>query len=128
MHAITAEWVAKAEGDWATAQRERRARRRPNYDAVCFHAQQCAEKYLKARLQEAIVPFGRTHNLIALLNLLLPIEPSWVALDPHTRALTGFAVDVRYPGVAATSVDARAALTACGEIRRVARLSLSLPL
>ncbi|NJL91504.1 MAG: HEPN domain-containing protein [Coleofasciculaceae cyanobacterium SM2_1_6] len=25
----------------------------PNYDAVCFHAQQCFERYLKARLQEA---------------------------------------------------------------------------
>src|SRR2546421_5742031 len=40
------------EGDFATAQRELGAIQDPNYDAVCFHAQQCAEKYLKAFLQE----------------------------------------------------------------------------
>jgi hypothetical protein len=37
---IMTEWVAKAEGDYATAGRELRARRHPNYDAACFHAQQ----------------------------------------------------------------------------------------
>src|SRR5262245_55415528 len=73
MKPITLEWVAKAEGDWDTAQREYRARRRPNYDAACFHAQQCAEKYLKARLEEAVIAFGRTHNLVSLLTLVLAV-------------------------------------------------------
>lgn len=45
------EWVEKAEGDFCTALREYRARKNRNHDAVCFHAQQCVEKYLKkARL------------------------------------------------------------------------------
>lgn len=48
MNPLTLEWFDKAEGDLATASREIRARRKPNYDAVCFHAQQAAEKYLKA--------------------------------------------------------------------------------
>ncbi len=48
MNALMTEWIAKAEGDYATAGRELRARRHPNYDAACFHAQQTAEKYLKA--------------------------------------------------------------------------------
>ena len=52
MKPTTAEWVAKAVGDFLTAGRELRARKSPNYDAVCFHAQQYAEKYLKAVLQE----------------------------------------------------------------------------
>jgi HEPN domain-containing protein len=43
MNPLTLEWIEKAEGDFATAQREQRARKMPNYDAVCFHAQQCAE-------------------------------------------------------------------------------------
>jgi len=47
MKPITLEWIDKAEGDWTSAQREHRARQRPNYDAACFHAQQYAEKYLK---------------------------------------------------------------------------------
>ena len=40
-------WVAKAEGDYAVAVREL-GTAAPVFDAVCFHAQQCAEKYLKA--------------------------------------------------------------------------------
>ena len=78
MKPITREWVNKAESDITTAQREFRARKSPNYDDACFHAQQCAEKYLKARLQEDDVSFTRTHNLMALLDLLLPLEPSVV--------------------------------------------------
>src|SRR6266852_9206884 len=70
MQPLTAEWVDKAEGDFATLLREIRARKRPNYDSACFHAQQCTEKYLKARLQEAGIPFGKTHDLPALLHLL----------------------------------------------------------
>ena len=48
MKPITKEWVDKAEEDWSTALREVRVRKNPSYDSVCFHAQQCAEKYLKA--------------------------------------------------------------------------------
>jgi HEPN domain-containing protein len=69
MNALTAEWVAKAEGDWTTAGRELRARRLPNYDAACFHAQQTAEKYLKAFLQEQTSDVPRPHNLVELLEL-----------------------------------------------------------
>jgi hypothetical protein len=38
MKLTTAEWMKKAEGDFLTAGRELRARKSPNYDAVCFHA------------------------------------------------------------------------------------------
>jgi HEPN domain-containing protein len=51
MKPITKEWVNKAEGDWASASREIRARKAAKYDGACFHAQQYAEKYMKARLQ-----------------------------------------------------------------------------
>lgn len=50
MQPLTTEWINKAEGDLTTARRELRARTAPNYDAECFHAQQCAEKYMKALL------------------------------------------------------------------------------
>ncbi len=53
MNALTLEWVAKAEADLRTAAREFAVLDAPNYDAACFHAQQSAEKYLKARLVEA---------------------------------------------------------------------------
>ena len=74
MNALAVEWLEKAEGDYATAGRELRARRRPNYDAACFHAQQTAEKYLKAFLQEHRVAFPKTHSLIELLELCLRLD------------------------------------------------------
>ena len=46
MKTLTREWVKKAEGDFNTLLREVRARKAPNYDAACFHAQQCVEKSL----------------------------------------------------------------------------------
>ena len=128
MKPLTREWIGKAEGDFTTARREVQARKAPNYDAACFHAQQCVEKYLKARLQEAATPFGRTHDLSALLNLLLPVEPSWESLRPHLRALTTFAVGVRYPGESADKAMAREALVLCRDVRRHIRLSLGLEL
>src|SRR2546421_1409545 len=98
MKSITAEWVNKAEGDWIAAQREARARKNPVYDVSCFHSQQCAEKYLKAKLEEEAITFGKTYNLLPLLALLLPIEPSWIILQPHLTALNVYAVAYRYPG------------------------------
>ncbi len=80
MTPLTVEWIAKAEGDLHSCLRETRARRYPNYPRACFHAQQCAEKYPKARLQEAGVAVPKTHNLEELLKRLLPIEPQGVAL------------------------------------------------
>jgi len=127
MKPLAREWVSIAEGDFATARREMRARKAPNHDAACFHAQQCAEKYLKACLQEAGRPFRKTHDLVALLDLLLPAEPLWETMRPGLRALTVFAVDVRYPGERADKADAREALLICRQVRRAARLSLGLP-
>jgi HEPN domain-containing protein len=118
--------MGKAEGDFVTAQREMRARKAPNYDAACFHAQQCAEKYLKACLQEAALPFGLTHNLVVLLDLLLPTVPNWNALRPHLTALTQYAVGVRYPGTSAGRADGREALRLVRPVRKFARQSLGL--
>lgn len=78
---IAAEWVPKAEGDFAILERECRARKNPSYDGACFHAQQCAEKYLKARLCEADISFGKTHDLAAVLDCVLGVEAGCFQLD-----------------------------------------------
>ena len=72
MNGIVAEWIEKAEGDYRTAEREMRVRKAPNYDAVCFHAQQCAEKYLKAFLAHHQLPFRLIHDLEVLLEPIIP--------------------------------------------------------
>ena len=126
MKPITLEWIAKAEGDFHSCTREIRARKRPNYDSACFHAQQCVEKYLKARLQEASLPFPKTHDLEEVLRRVLPVEPQWSAFKPAVAALNGYAIIFRYPGPSATKKIARAALKHCLHVRAIVRHSLGL--
>ncbi len=37
-------------------------------DTVCFHAQQCVEKYLKAVLVSEAIDFPKTHDLEELMD------------------------------------------------------------
>lgn len=117
MKPLTHEWIAKAEGDFHSLGREMRARKYPNYDAACFHAQQCIEKYLKARLTEAGIAFPKTHDLSSLLDLLLSLEPLWLDMRPDLEMLTDCAVEFRYPGESASREQARDAQKACSRIR-----------
>ena len=126
MKPITQEWIDKAEGDWATAKREYRVRKNPNYDAVCFHCQQCGEKYLKAHLQEAGIVFKKIHDLEVLLNAVLTVEPSWTNLRNSSLILTDFAVDYRYPGRKSSKNEAKEAVKHCSLIRKVVRQSFNL--
>jgi HEPN domain-containing protein len=106
MNATVNEWIAKAEGDYATAARELRASESPNYDAVCFHAEQCVEKLLKALLiQFGVVP-PRSHDLPTLDRLLSPVCKSWSWPLEELRLLTRAAIDFRYPGETADSKEA----------------------
>jgi HEPN domain-containing protein len=127
MSPLTQEWVDKAEEDFRVAQREGRARKQRSFNAICFHAQQSAEKYLKARLQEAGTVFPKTHSLPMLLNLACALEPLWVALSPQAARLNAYAVTFRYPGANATKEEAKQALKDCKTLRREARVSLGLP-
>jgi len=127
MKPLTAEWVAKAEGDYTCVLREWRARKNPNYDALCFHAQQCAEKYLKACLQERGIAFERTHNLSSLLDLLLAVDPLLETLRESLLQLTVYAVAFRYPGESAIRPDARHARSLCESVRATLRRMLALP-
>lgn len=118
------QWVDKAEGDWRTAGRELRARARPNYDAACFHAQQAAEKYLKALLLARQIGFPRIHDLVELLALLGGVPEALVELRDDAIVLTQYAVFFRYPGRWANKSQARAALEACSRIRERTRAAL----
>jgi HEPN domain-containing protein len=120
------EWVTKAEGDFDVVSLLLRSRKRSRYDAICFHAQQCAEKYLKARMVEAGIAFSKTHDLRALLTPLLGIEPLWAVFANEFKILTESAVLPRYPGTSADNADARIAVKICRRFRDAARLSLGL--
>ena len=126
MNPVTREWIKKAEADYGTAHRELRVRRQPNYEGVCFHAQQCGEKYLKARLHAAGIRFPKTHDLSALLDLAVTIESEWELLRAAAELLTDYAVRFRYPGAAATKAKARQAVESCELVRERTRLALRL--
>lgn len=126
MKAATREWVDRAEADYAAALLLRRSRKKHSRDIVCFHLQQCVEKYLKARLEEAGVAFPRTHDLERLLDLALAVEPTWASVRPAVAAITDYAVEVRYPGRTATPAEARTLLRDTGRIRDLIRKSLGL--
>lgn len=126
MKPLTLEWIEKAEGDFLTMERESRVRKHPNPDAVCFHAQQCAEKYLKARLCEAGDKISKIHDLGALLDRVVSIEPLWEAHRRGLLYLSEYSVHVRYPGEKALKEDAVAARCHCRAFRETARVAFVL--
>lgn len=126
MKPITEEWIQKAEADFATAERELKAEDMPNYDAVCFHYQQCAEKYIKARLCEKDIKSGKIHDLVAMLENVLQIEPSWVSFHEDLAYLSDFAVSFRYPGESADKQNAFDAQRRCRRFRQAARKDFDL--
>ena len=85
MRALAAEWIRKAEADAGTARREAAVKENPNWDAVCFHAQQAVEKYIKALLQQSEITFTET-----LLFGLPPILLRWFYSIHKPSSLAGW--------------------------------------
>lgn len=126
MNPLTHEWVSKAEEDFAAAERLLCVRNTPLYAIVCFHCQQCAEKYLKAVLQEHKQSIPKIHHLIELLTLISQVEPTCQFLRSDLEILEDYAVDFRYPGIVATKDDAKSAYKAAKTIRAFIRQRLGL--
>ena len=117
MNGTVKEWVDKAEADYAMAQREFAISVHPNFDGICFHAQQCVEKLIKALLIHLGVKPPRTHNLLALDELLAQAHPGWMCPANELRFLTQGAGAFRYPGASAEREDAEYAMTICRRLR-----------
>ena len=124
---LTLELVQKAE-DGYTAVKWLQQSPTPVSDPICFHAQQCIEKYLKAWLQEANLRSPRTHDLKGLLALIVPSIPAWQAWEKDVATFDKYAVDGRYPGYFANQHDVEEAVRICAEIRRTVRAALELPI
>ena len=102
--------MRKAEADLAAANRLSRGKE-PLHDIVCFHCEQCAEKYLKALMEELGLTIPKIHALKHLLDSLLPHHPSLKPLQRGLLFLTGFAVETRYLDRNATKRQAASART-----------------
>ena len=117
MTEVITEWIAKAEGDFATATRENSVVMEPNCDDVCFHAQQCIEKLLKALLVADGIQPPKTHDLIALGELLRPQHADLELPLEDLLRLSRAGVVFRCPGETATPEMAAAALAICTRLR-----------
>jgi HEPN domain-containing protein len=91
-------WITKAEDDLRIAEHALALGEECPSDMVCFHAQQCAEKYLEALLAYHGVDPPRTHDLTEILPLLPPGVDVDRGVD-ELAELNPYAVDVRYPGL-----------------------------
>jgi len=92
-------WLRFAESDLALALAT--TDDRVLFENLCFHAQQTVEKSIKAVLVLHGINFPKTHNIEWLLDLLPPdVERTKDLLE--SRALSGYATVMRYPGAAET--------------------------
>ena len=65
-------------------------------DTVCFHAQQAAEKALKAYLVAHEMEFPFIHNLEKLIALCAKRDASFLEIKTLGQGLTPYAVELRY--------------------------------
>ena len=126
MNDILDEWIWKAEEDYRAVIRLSRHSQNPTHNIACFCCQQCAEKYMKALLVFHKIEFEKWHDLLYLLDLLLPVEPTLEFLRPEMKKLNRYAVDVRYPGDFADSTEAKQAMKAIKVVRSTLRERLGL--
>lgn len=113
-------WMVRAEEDYTLARSAWR-RKAPLLYGATFHAQQCAEKCLKALLTAQGQEFPRTHDLIALGDLclrngiIIPVD------QDALQRLAAYAVQVRYPGKDPGLDEAQEALQTAQAVRRFAK-------
>ena len=87
-------WILKAENDLKIAKDEI-TMENPATDAICFHAQQCAEKYLKAYLIFNNKEVRKTHDIAELISLCSEVDPEFSKINQiDIVSLTDYAVEI----------------------------------
>jgi len=94
---IVRQWVAKAEQDIKASEALLEAEP-PFLYPSCFHAQQAAEKYLKAFLTWHQIEFPKTHAIEQLLDLAKQADAETAASLKDAAVLSPYGVDIRNPG------------------------------
>ncbi len=120
----TAQWIAKAEEDWSVSHHLRARDAQGFANTICYHAQQCAEKYLKALIVKSGGTPPRIHHLPALLEAVAGQWPALAAVRGDCETLTPFAFGFRYPGEDATPQDVTTAISAVARVRIALREAL----
>lgn len=90
------QWLAYAEEDMDLARFTRTHMEGAPLRLIAYHAQQCAEKCLKAYLVYQGIDFPYTHNIARLLELCS--NTNWLESLQEAEELSPYAISTRYPG------------------------------
>lgn len=119
------EWLRHADDDLRLAKVAFKIKSSVPYKLVAYHAQQCAEKCLKAYLVYKNVDFPYTHDLAVLLNLF-PTKAEWAQKLRAAERLRSYAITTRYPGAEkVTKKDALRAVSLAESVQKTITKALA---
>ena len=119
----TEEWIQNAEDDSTIARREMNSDE-SIWDGICFHAQQCAEKYLTAVREEENIDAPKVHDLVVLLDRIEDTVRELGLSRSELARLSTFGVATRYPGMDADPEASQEAMDPAASVRRAVREGL----
>jgi HEPN domain-containing protein len=118
------EWITKAEGDWEALE-ILLIRNTPGLrDAVVFHAQQCVEKLLKARLIQLGQTVDKIHDMATLSRQLEAVDDQWSWDGEDLADLSSGAVLARYPGFETSAEEQAELVELASNLRQALRILL----
>lgn len=125
-NSIVLEWVQKAEGDFEASETLLNLQTDRLADIICYHCQQCAEKYAKAYLVHHTIEFARTHDLLELLELCRKQDETFSTIRLQMGLLNNYSVTIRYPGRFTSLEEAEGAVETMNTVRTFFRAKLGL--
>ncbi|MFH1562244.1 MAG: HEPN domain-containing protein [Nitrospirota bacterium] len=125
---VVKKWMLKADNDLKIGKDEQ-ATIEPVADMVCFHMQQCVEKYLKAFLVFHGKEINKTHNISLLIRQCMEIDADFGNLsEDDLESLVDYVVEVRYPDdfYMPSSLEAEKAIEIAEFVKRFVREKIRL--
>ncbi len=119
------QWLSLADEDLNLASHALGLGAKSPYRLIAYHAQQCAEKYLKAFLVYNNVDFPYTHNIRRLLKFCAELA-TWPQNLTNAEELTPYAITARYPGEEeeVSEAEAKRAIELARQVRSQVRTAL----
>ena len=121
---LTEEWIKKAEGDFIAALSLSEKQEENLSDAICFHSQQCIEKYMKAFLVSNNIEPPEVHDLQRLKVLCAEVDKDFESISEQLDVLDAYAVNFRYPGESAEMDEAQHAVSTMKDVHKFIREKL----
>jgi HEPN domain-containing protein len=116
------QWLDYADEDFRLASHGLNMKSSCPYRLIAYHAQQCAEKCIKAYLVYNSIDFPYTHNIKTLLKLCAK-GADWAVALKDAEELTPYAITARYPGEdeEVTRQEAEQAIETTSRVRQTIR-------